>query len=335
MPLPFLRVLAFTAAAVALFPANALAQGPAAPPAQAPSLQPVQPAAQTPAQPDSQRTSAPPSAALPGAAPVAEAPLVRTLGAHTCIIADRGALDDVAARTAADVVLSELVKQKAPAGSYTIRLGQLGSRTRFVIASGSDEREAWLSSVDELPVAAARLVEALVTRQSVADTEKVSSVLDAEASAPRVKSGRLLFGASIIGQTTAGAATSVSTGVGLALLYRTTRYGLSVEGRATGIGSGDNKVSEVSLGIGGQLFLADTDLAPFVGAGMQLATYQLTSSPSSGSGLAAFGELGLAGFRSSKVGVFTSLRGAFPLFEVAPTKGYVVPVSLNLGLSFM
>jgi hypothetical protein len=291
-------------------------------------------------QPDAQRTSALPGAALPGAAlpgaaPAAEAPLVRTLGAHTCVVADRGALDDVAARTAADVVLSELVKQKAPAGSYTIRLGQLGSRTRFVVASGNDEREAWLSSLDELAVAAARLVEALVTRQSVAETEKVNSVLGAEANAPRVKNGQLSVGASIIGQTTAGAATSVSTGVGLALLYRTTRYGLSVEGRATGIGSGEDKVSELSLGIGGQVFFGDTDLAPFVGAGMQVAKYELTSSWSSGSGLAAFGELGLAGFRSSKVGVFTSLRAALPLFEAAPHKGYVVPVSLNLGLSFM
>lgn len=315
----FLRVLAvgLGAAAIVVVPGVASAQDPA---------QAVQADAQRPV---------PPAAGLPPSAPPVEAPIVRTAGEYSCLIADRGALEEVDARTAADVVCGELVKQKAPVGRYTIRFGRLGSRTRFVVASGEEEREAWLASLDELSVAAARVVEALLTRRTVGQTEKVDSVLASEASAPRTKHGQLSVGLSIIGATTAGVATNVSTGFGLALLYRASRYGLFAEGRATGIGSANEKLAELSLGIGGHWFFSDADFAPFVGGGLQVAAYGLTKNGSSGSGLGTFGEIGLAGFRSSKVGVFTTARAAFPLFDVDPGKGYVVPLTLNLGLTFL
>ena len=68
---------------------------------------------------------------------------------------------------------------------------------------------------------------------------------------------------------------------------------------------------------------------------MQVAGYGLTKNNSSTSGLGTFAEVGLAGFRTSKVGVFTTARAAFPLFDVSPKEGYVVPLTLNLGLTFL
>ena len=286
------------------------------------------------AQSDAQRPSSP-AVSLPPSAPPTEAPIMRTAGELSCLIADRGALDDVNARTAADVVCGELVKQRAPAGRYTIRFGHLGSRTRLVVASGEDEREAWLSSLDELSVASSRVVEALLTRRTVGQTEKVDSVLASEASSPRVKNGQLSVGGSIIGATTVGAATSVSTGFGLALLYRASHYGLFAEGRATGIGSAREKLAELSLGMGGHWFFSDSDFAPFIGGGLQVVGYGLSKNREAASGLGTFAEVGVAGFRSSKVGVFTAARAAFPLFSIAPGQGYVVPLSVNLGLTFL
>ena len=90
-------------------------------------------------------------------------------GAYVCTVTDRGELNDVDAVTAADVVCGELKKQGAPGGAYTVRFGHLGSRTRLVVASGTDQREAWFSSMDEVEVAAARLVEALVSHRTPGD----------------------------------------------------------------------------------------------------------------------------------------------------------------------
>ncbi|HEX3346350.1 MAG TPA: hypothetical protein VHS09_17320, partial [Polyangiaceae bacterium] len=71
-----------------------------------------------------------------------------------------------------------------------------------------------------------------------------------------------------------------------------------------------------------------------------------------GSGFGAYGELGLAFMRSSHVGGVLSLRADVPMFSLVQSSGgsydyvtetesttstssmYLVPISLNVGLSF-
>ena len=90
----------------------------------------------------------------------------------------------------------------------------------------------------------------------------------------------------------------------------------------------------MSAGIGARFFFSDADLSPFAGGGLQVAYYHLTRSDSSGSGAGAFAEIGVAGLRSNKVGVYATVRGALPFFTIVDSK-YVVPVTLNLGLTFL
>lgn len=274
-----------------------------------------------------------PAVAIPPAAPPAPSTITKVSGEYTCVIVERGELSDLEARTASDMICAELVKQKAHAGQYTVSFGRLGSRTRLAISDGTQSREAWLLSLDELQAASARTIDALSTNRSVSDTENVDNVLASEATSRRTKPGQLGGGGSLIGATTIGEAASVSTGFGLSLHYNAARYGILAEGRALGIGSAKDKLVEVSAGLGARFFLSDSDFSPFLGGGLQVVYYQL--GPGAGSsGAGAYTEIGVAGLRSSKVGIHDSLRGALPFFTI---KGdaYVVPVTLNLGLTFL
>ena len=226
-----------------------------------------------------------PAAALPPAAPPSA--IAKTTGEYTCVIVERGELSELEARTAAEIICAELVKQKAHGGQYNVTFGRLGSRTRLVIADGAQSRDAWLLSIDELQAATARTVEALSTGRSVSDTENVDNVLASEAMTRRTKSGQLGGGADLIGATSVGGSSGVSTGFGLSLNYNTSRYAVVAEGRAVGIGSSSNKLVEVSAGIGGRLFLNDADFSPFVGGGLQVVYYKLTTRGAAGSRVVA------------------------------------------------
>jgi hypothetical protein len=262
--------------------------------------------------------------------------IVRSSGAHTCIVAERGALEDIDARTAADIVCAELAKQGAAGGRYTLRFGKLGTRTRFVLANEQqEEREAWISSIDELPVASTRTVEALRTHKSVDETSKVDTALSSEGTLSRTKVGKQSGTLSIIGATSAGVESDVSAGVGLGIHHRTSRYALFGEGRLVGIGSSKSTLSEASVGFGTSIFFSDADVSPFAGGGLQLAYYRLSQESSGASGLAPFVEAGVAAARSSRVGFSASLRAAVPLFEIGRKDGYALPLSLSLGLTFL
>ncbi len=315
-----LSAFMIAASIATLLPHVAYAQDPASPALPSPHAVPVGPSA---------AVTPPPLVPL-----TAEAQIVKARGGYACAVTDRGGVDENDLRTTAEIVCQELAKQKAPVGRYTIRFGRLGSRTRLVVANDADEREVWLGGIDEVAVATPRVVAALVQHKTLADTEGVNSVLALEATTPRNKPGQLSLALTLFGATTAFASTGVSSGVGLGFNYRTPRFGVFTEGRLGGIGSASKKLVEASLGIGGHAYLNEEDLSPFAGGGFQVVSYSIAGESTQASGIGTFAEIGIAGFRTNKVGVAASVRAAFPLFEFNNSRGYVVPLTLNVGISF-
>src|SRR5262249_8400004 len=115
----------------------------------------------------------------------------------TCSLLHRPGIAEAEARTAADVVCHELTRQQAT-GQYEVSFGALGGRTLVVLArrSGpdtSDERRTFLSGLDEIDLAAPRLVAALVEGKPLADTRTVDTVLASEARASRLERGSMGF----------------------------------------------------------------------------------------------------------------------------------------------
>jgi hypothetical protein len=304
----------------------------------------------------------------PPAAPVASAPLTPasgaredalTVGVYTCVVGEHAGVDVDDAHTAADVICHALASHEAHPGVYDIRLGKLGGKQLLVVterATGS-ERRVFIQGVEEVPVASERVVAALVEGKSLAQTETVDTVVSSESTTPKQKKVQPGVILGLTGQSAVGAPDTMSAGIEIDMQFRLHNLALLGQGRAGGIGSGNNTLGYGSLGLGARYFLSDADFAPFIGGGLMFAYFQMNQnqgegSNASGSGFGAYGELGLAFMRSSHVGGIINLRADVPVFSLqqstsdeynystgtymtqASQSFYVVPISMNVGLSF-
>ena len=303
--------------------------------------------------------------ARPPPAPTVIAPIV--LGDYTCHVGDHDGFDDADARTSADLFCGELASHHATMGVYDVRFGKLGSRVLFSArqrASG-EERRVLLQSIEEVPVAAARLVEAIAEKQSVAETQNVDNVLSTESRKPKAKSGSVGVYFGLVGMTALAMTPSASGGFELGIGFRTGRAMIGGNFRAGGIGSGDHKLGFVSLDFGGRYYLSDSDTAGFLGGGLGVSYLHATGEEPGwadespvGSGFGANLQGGIALFRSSSTAASISLRADLPFFALkgewrgGPAYGnysygsnynpppktttafYAVPLSLNFGFTF-
>ena len=279
-----------------------------------------------------------------------------TVGLYTCAVGEHAGVDRDDARTAADVVCHSLATHGAGPGAYDIRIGKLGGKLLLAITQRSTgaERRLFIQSIEEVPTAADRLVAALVEGKPIEQTVTVDNVVSSESVTPKQKNVQPGVILGLTGQSAVGMPTSMSAGVELDMQFRLHNLALLGEGRAGGIGSGTNTLGYASLGLGARYFLGDGETAPFVGGGLMFAYLEANEgngNNSSGSGFGAYGEVGLAFMRSSHVGAVVNLRADVPVFTLSPSAQYddvtgetttpsgassvyVVPISLNVGLSF-
>lgn len=348
--------LSVLAVAAPLFVVStASAQTPEAPaPATLPAPAPTTPAA--PAAPIAE--PAPPASATAYAAPVGAPaePSVST-GGTTCIVGEHLGFDDADVRTTAILVCREVERKKGGPGPYEIRFDKLGGRILFSVVDKQSgrSREMLIQSIEEVPVVTSRLVGALVDDTPLQKTETVENVAGLDTRAPRLKPGQTSFDMGINGLTGIGVPFGASAGIGMGLNFRLGQFAVTSHGRLGGIGSSDNKVSSAALDVGGRYYLGEEDTALFAGGGFQFAYFNAvrdTRRDLDGSGLAAFGEVGVETMRTGRIGLIASLRADVPFFDLSrgpdtvydttsrtyiPTSGesrYVVPLSLNLGIVF-
>lgn len=299
-----------------------------------------------------------PKASPPAAQPAPPAPLPTaarpasaiTVGNYTCTSGEHDGVDANDVRTVTDIVCHELAKQHATVGNYEVRVGKLGTRILLSVSGPTtgEERRALVQGVEEMASAAPRVVQALVRHTSVEETTNADNVLASETPAPRVKAGQSGAYLGLIGMSGVGMPASVSGGFDLGIIFRNERLAFTLHGRAGGIGSSDVKLGFADLDVGGRYYLSDGDFAPFVGGGLGFAYLQLNGVKTetfngytyrddlSGSGFGAFAELGIDIARTNRVGFTTSLRADAPFFTVksGDDSRYIVPLSLNAGLSF-
>jgi hypothetical protein len=289
----------------------------------------------------------------PSATPVSSGDVITVAGGYTCDLGEHLSIDPDDARTAADLVCHAIAAHHGRPGAYGVRFGKLGSKILLVLTDheSGEDRRIFLQEIEEVPVAADRLALALVQGKSVEQTQDAENVINASATQPehqRVQVGVLL---GVTALESVGLLTSPSAGVEGDVDFKLHRISLLLEGRAGGIGSETNLTGYGSLGAGARYFFTDEDIAPFAGGGVSFAYYQANRDGDqaySGSGLAAYGDVGLSFFRSSTVGAFVSLRADVPFFvlgqtgystdangfysQVTTSSRYVVPISLTLGL---
>jgi hypothetical protein len=373
-PFAFIALLhAGTAAAQEPAPAGAVLNPPPATPTTA---APATAAGAETASPAEAPRPAPP-VVTPGAV---QAPLPPAESARiACVVGEYPSEYPDSARTAAGLVCEALRARGLDVGAprpdaggaraaYVVNLDQLGStfylRVNYEEPVGAVRltRRASLYDLSQAEVAAPRLADALTGRRSMADTANYGNVIGSEARPPEKRSGEFVIGGGIAGISMPAADVVMAPAVNLFAFYETTDWGIGLQFHARDADpSSYQPATFVGLSVGARYYLSDKNIAPLIGGGMsvlRLEEYQHVGGNTNqltGSGISAYGEVGLEFFRLHKTHLIATVRADAPFYKlhrnsdttyyfdgvsavpaapVGASTRYDVPISLNLGIGF-
>ena len=249
-----------------------------------------------------------------------------------------------------------------------LRLGNsviLTLQVEAPIGTIRDGRQLRLATIEELPVAAPRLVDALWRGVPVTSTQKVSNLVGEETREYQKKPGEFLWGGGLMGVVGVGSGAGMQPGIDLRAGYETERYGIGLDLRfgAGSDGNDDKRMDYVAFGIGGRYFLSDGNTGPFVGGGLTWSGIEVRGDDLgngygvSGSGMGAYGEAGVEFLRLHSSRLTFDVRFETPFYQLkaeqyaygsyydaatdsyvneAPSddKKYVVPIMAGLTYTF-
>lgn len=270
----------------------------------------------------------------------------------TCLVGPHPGVPDADAETVAEIVCAQLRKRgevvgepvaEATPGSEAFRtsLRPLG-RKLYVTVQRIDaagvvvrESELLLQQIEEVPVAAPRLVESLVDQQPIEQTARVNNLVGEEVRPVRKKDGEALFGMGFVGLAVTGTDVVPGAGFTLRTAYETTDFSVFGDLRLAGGSPRDDTATYFSLGVGGRFFLTDRDWSPFFGVGMGWSALSVRTDRFDGSntGLATWGEIGVEALRFYETRLSIDLRAEMPLYELDEDGGptaYHVPIAFGV-----
>jgi hypothetical protein len=208
----------------------------------------------------------------------------RPVGA-ACLVGQNAGVAWSDSETAALLVCRELrwqgVKVGAPGepgigarAAYRVKLRRLGNIYLLDVSHESpvgmvvDSRNVQLASLEELPVAAARVAAALIQKKPVAATAKVNSIFGDEARVYPKKHGEFLYGLGVFGLALVGEQFMVGAGPQGQLFHETSDYSVGGSIRLGSARQGDESALLFGLSFGGRYFFNPTDISPYLGGGL-------------------------------------------------------------------
>jgi hypothetical protein len=246
----------------------------------------------------------------------------------TCGLAASAGVTDAA--TAADIVCRQVARATrggadAP-GAYTVALQPLGRAVvlslRVARGDGTiDERTIRLSGIEEVPVVAPRLADALVQGRPLAETQQVDNLVGEEVRPPPRKPTETRWSLGVIGVSLPSTGAFMMPGLQLGVGYETPHFGALVDFRgATRDDSRGKGGSFASLSVGGRYFTSKEGVSPFIGGGFGWTGIQASdgngSFDGSTSGLFPWVEVGVQVFRLHQGRLTFSVRADVPLASV-------------------
>lgn len=254
-------------------------------------------------------------------------------GGTACLVFNNG-LDPASAATGGQLVCDEIRNQGAPivpsgqasAAAYRVHFDRLGAqlivRATYEAPIGHvlRSRRLILKNVEEVPVAAPRLARAIVQDEPIAESQRMDNLVGEETRKLEKKPGEFLWGFGVIASSAPSEGAWMSPGIEFMGYYETPRYGVGFSLRST-FGSGEKKYLAASLGVGGRYFFSDADIAPFAGAGLAISGMEIRTdaaeySNDSGTGIAAFGEVGVEFLRLTSSRLIVSARAEAPFYAL-------------------
>ncbi|MBX3227835.1 MAG: hypothetical protein KIT84_22765 [Labilithrix sp.] len=250
-------------------------------------------------------------------------------------------------------IVCRAVREAGRSGRFRVHLGKLGSKVILTLVErapdGDRDEQVILSGLDEVSVAAPRLVEASAEQKPVAETVTVNNVVGEETRTPKKRASHVHAWMGMIG---AGGAGAIGAGANLAISAGSERWSFvgdlrlagdafnkpaSVAGAIVTLGAvdvardGDADFSYASLTGGARHHFAGTDFSPFAGLGLGvdfIARKQtvmhhggyVSEDLKGKAGLAGYAEIGLDLMRTHVVGGAITLRADMPAFAVEERK---------------
>ncbi|WP_373047071.1 hypothetical protein [Vulgatibacter sp.] len=267
-----------------------------------------------------------------------------------CLIGPAPTFDPADAETVAGIVCSHLRKEGIAVGepafeatgeAWRVNLRPLGHKVflslQHVDANGAIEAESdlLLTGIEETPVAAPRLVRAIVEDKSVDKTATVSTLVGEETRRYQKKFGESFFGLGLVGIAVPG--TNVVPGAGFLL-----RWGFESEDFAAlsdlrfAAGSNDgDEAAFFAFGVGGRWFFLPTNVTPFLGGGVGWSAFEVEDGDYNGSktGLGAFVEVGIEALRLYESRLSLDVRAELPFYDL-PGDKYYVPLTVGASYYF-
>lgn len=281
-------------------------------------------------------TDAPAAPPAPAPAPVVEQPPPPAAATGTTCLTFNNGLDAASAATGGQIVCDEiraqgvaLVAAGTPSASaYRVHFDRLGAqlvvRVTYEAPLGTVKRSRRITvnGVEQVPVVAPRIARAIVQDESLESTQRVDNLVGEETRKYEKKSGEFLWGLGIVGTSAPTENRWMSPGVEFMGYYETPEYGYGFSLR-TAIGAGDKALRAASAGVGGRYFLSSGDTSAFVGGGLEVGYLDLEVGDSDsgepslwGSGISAFGELGVETMRLHSSRMIVGVRVEAPFYSV-------------------
>ncbi|MBN1944809.1 MAG: hypothetical protein JW797_03995 [Bradymonadales bacterium] len=290
-------------------------------------------------------------------------------GGIACLIGDHGGLPDSDAQTAAALACDELRRLGVAVGqpvteapgatqAYRVNTQRLGRIVMYELVYESpvgtpvDNRRLQLANIEEIPVAAPRLAQALVQGVPIEQTADVESLVGQETRQPGEMPGDTYWGIGIVGLGMVGTDIFGAPGVVFRFFYEATRYAVGSDILfAGGSPSGDDNGIFFSWGVGGRYFFNRGNIGIFAGGGFAwdtLATYRGGDEEYEDqwegvdTGVGFYGEGGVEFFRMYGSRLLVMLRVDVPFFSLEEERylsesditlkdsNYVLPISLSV-----
>lgn len=271
------------------------------------------------------------------------------------------------AETAVAIVCDELTraarKAGVTAGDFSVDLRPLGQALVLTLSreSPADGRTLRLESIEEVPTAAPRVVEALVYGLPLDATQRVDNLVASETRYTPLRRGSVKPTFGVVGLTTLGHSAPVGAGFSLGLEYVTPRFAIPGELRWAGnTQDGGGHATLFTLSTGGRWYTSRRDASPFVGGGLSwlfLTASDYRSYDGNGfygqtDGLAPYAEGGVELLRLHRARLRATVRADFvtqrirgdascdwdPDYRVCTPRPrrerYILPLTFSLGISF-
>lgn len=206
------------------------------------------------------------------------------------LIGDYQGVDEVDARSAALLIALELRKlgisvsdpvyeTLTSANVYRVSFNRLGQKILVRLSQEMPvgtiviERQLLIANIEEMVVAAPRLVDALVHNKPITSTADIESVVEEDAPVSRKITGESLWTMGLFGTSILGTNLNAELGFEVGLSYERPTYAVETEFRFTGgeEPGGDSFIFS-SWSIGGRYFFNKQNISPYIGGGLALVS---------------------------------------------------------------